>query len=186
MRFAILLCFWLNFGTENTTFVSVFDAHPFLYNPLTNMAQAYKPILSWFMSFVNNEVYANDHEFTDAQLGALTPNDVLHWMNVQTFGIPNPAPDANPTLAQSNTLKYWKKALSFFMPNKLMLWNRISNQGNPTRSTEIDDLIKRVKKKEVRKQAMQEDPWLPKNSDFCTPFWGDQTRTCESMAFQPW
>jgi hypothetical protein len=39
------------------------------------------------------------------------------------------------------------------MPNKLMAWNRLSNQGNPTRSIEINDLIKRVKKKEVRKQG---------------------------------
>mmetsp|Transcript_26866 Transcript_26866/g.38107 ORF Transcript_26866/g.38107 Transcript_26866/m.38107 type:complete len:262 (+) Transcript_26866:298-1083(+) len=113
----------------------------------------YKPTLVKLMSFLDNVQYEKNHIFTAEQLGALTPNDVLRWMNVQTFGIPNPALDANRTLAWSNTIKYWKKALSHFMPNRLMPWNRLSNQGNPTKSTEILDLIKRVKKKEARKEG---------------------------------
>jgi hypothetical protein len=39
------------------------------------------------------------------------------------------------------------------MPNKLTAWNAISGQGNPTRSIEVNELIKKVKKKEVRKQG---------------------------------
>jgi hypothetical protein len=32
----------------------------------------------------------------------------------------------------------------FFMPNKLMAWNAISGQGNPTRSIEVNKLVKAV------------------------------------------
>jgi hypothetical protein len=48
---------------------------------------------------------------------------------------------------------YYKKALSYFMPNRLMAWNELSLAGNPTRSVAVNDLIKAVKKKEVRKQG---------------------------------
>jgi len=40
------------------------------------------------------------------------------------------------------------------MPNRLMPWNAISGQGNPTRSIEVNTLIKKVKKKEVRKEGV--------------------------------
>jgi hypothetical protein len=46
-----------------------------------------------------------------------------------------------------------KKALSSFMPNKHMSWNEVTKQGNPTKSPEIHELIKRIKKKEVRGQG---------------------------------
>jgi hypothetical protein len=40
------------------------------------------------------------------------------------------------------------------MPNHLMPWNAISGQGNPTRSIEVNTLIKKVKKKELRKEGV--------------------------------
>jgi hypothetical protein len=40
------------------------------------------------------------------------------------------------------------------MPIFLMPWNAISGQGKPTRSIEVNTLIKKVKKKEVRKQGV--------------------------------
>jgi hypothetical protein len=48
---------------------------------------------------------------------------------------------------------YYKKALSYFMPNRLMTWKELSLVGNPTRSVFINNLIKAVKKKEVWKQG---------------------------------
>jgi hypothetical protein len=65
-----------------------------------------------------------------------------------------PEPDANPTQAQLSSLHYWKKAISYYMLNRLMPWNAISGQGNPTRSIEVNTLIKKVKKKEVRKEGV--------------------------------
>jgi hypothetical protein len=40
------------------------------------------------------------------------------------------------------------------MPNRLMPWNAISGQEKPTRSIEVNTLIKKVKKKEVRKKEV--------------------------------
>jgi hypothetical protein len=40
------------------------------------------------------------------------------------------------------------------MPNRLIAWSTTRNEGNPTRSNEINDLLKRVKRKEVRKQGV--------------------------------
>jgi hypothetical protein len=39
------------------------------------------------------------------------------------------------------------------MPNKLMAWNALAQTGNPTRSVEVNELIKAVKKAELRKQG---------------------------------
>jgi hypothetical protein len=63
---------------------------------------------------------------------------------------PDPDNDAKPTEAQSSSLLYWKKALSSYMPNRLMTWNVAIQQGNPTKSAEVNNLIKKVKKCEVR------------------------------------
>ena len=38
------------------------------------------------------------------------------------------------------------------MPNQLMSWNVIRGQDNPTQSIDVNDLIAKVKQKEVRKQ----------------------------------
>ena len=39
------------------------------------------------------------------------------------------------------------------MPDRLTAWVSVSNEGNPTRSIEVNSLIRRVKKKEARKQG---------------------------------
>jgi hypothetical protein len=39
------------------------------------------------------------------------------------------------------------------MPNRIACWDAIHNSGNPTKSKEVNQLIKFVKKKEVRKQG---------------------------------
>jgi hypothetical protein len=44
------------------------------------------------------------------------------------------------------------------MPNGLVSWNKLNNVGNPTKSIEINDLIKAVKKTEVRKQGKASTP----------------------------
>jgi len=107
----------------------------------------YKPVLVAMMSYLDDIAYNIDHNFSENQLGELTPADVLRWLNYKTYGDPEPDVDANPIGARSNSIKFYKKAISWFMPNKLLAWNSLSNCGNPTRSIEINELIKRVKKK---------------------------------------
>lgn len=62
------------------------------------------------MSYLDDQNYTSDQGFAVDQLSALTPADILRGMNMKTFGVPNPPLDANPTtLAQSNSMKYWKR-----------------------------------------------------------------------------
>ena len=109
----------------------------------------YKPYLIRLMNHADNTQYVPQHEFSEERLAQLTPDHVLRFMNKETFGVEHPTDDAPPQI-RSSSLKYMKKAISAFMVNKMMVWNEIANVGNPTRSTKINDLIKRVKKAEVR------------------------------------
>jgi hypothetical protein len=75
-------------------------------------------------------------------------------MNYKTFRTPFPGPDANPTGCRSSTILFWKKSISFFIPSKHHPWDSLTERGNPTRSGEILDLVKFVKKKQVRRQGV--------------------------------
>jgi hypothetical protein len=120
--------------------------------------QSYKPILIEMMSYLDQPAvaYTVDHEFTQEQLAALTPASIMQFFNFRAFGVPNPPQghDVDPLL-RSNTLKYWKKALSHFMPNRMMAWNELSGVGNPTRCNELNQLLRFVKRKEVRGQGAE-------------------------------
>lgn len=113
----------------------------------------YRPHLAKLMSFLDNVKYPKETVFTQERLLQIKPNDILRWMNVRAFGVPNPPPNANPLGARPTSIEYWKKAISSFMPNRLHPWNEALQMGNPTRSSEINDLIKRIKKKEVRNKG---------------------------------
>ena len=91
--------------------------------------------------------------FSDDELLALTPEHLHAYMCKYAFGTATPSVEDDPTFARSSTLEVAKKAISFYMPNRLMPWNSQTNSGNPTRSTQVNDLIKRIKKKEVRKEG---------------------------------
>jgi hypothetical protein len=121
---------------------------------LGGTGKVYKATLDHFMSFAMHRTYDRNYVYSDAELLEITPKMVFGWMNFRTFGTSLPAVDANPISARSSSLAYWKKAISFFHPNRLMPWSEGRQEGNPTRSVEINNLIKRVKKKEVRKQGV--------------------------------
>jgi hypothetical protein len=66
-----------------------------------------------------------------------------------------------------------QKALSFFMPNKLMQWNQLSNRGNPTKSIDINKLLTYVKKKRLINKEhhnRREDPLKSVNIIYCTVY----------------
>jgi hypothetical protein len=73
----------------------------------------YKYILASFMSFIHNHAagseYPCDHVHAIAVLAAVTPNDVLGYLNMKTFGTTEPAGDANPILARASSLAMDKK-----------------------------------------------------------------------------
>ena len=117
----------------------------------------YKRTLDHLMSFLHGlhstQSYGVDRRYTVEELYAITPSEVVRWMKFRTYGTPDPDVAANPLYARSNSLKFWKKSISFFMPNRLMPWSEARQEGNPTRSTLVNDLIKQVKRKEARKQG---------------------------------
>jgi hypothetical protein len=58
----------------------------------------YKPILVRVMSFLDDEEYNECENFTQEQLGGLTPNKLMLWFNDVTFGVSEPPTghDINP------------------------------------------------------------------------------------------
>ena len=106
------------------------------------------------MNLVNSTNYECDHNFSDEVLYTLTPAQIKRYLCLLAYGKEDPDVDVDhPTECRSSNLEFAKKAISSYMPNRNMTWNNQSNQGNPTRSSELNDLIKIVKKKEVRKQG---------------------------------
>ena len=103
------------------------------------------------MSYLDNQAYNKDEVFTEQRRQLITAEDVLKWLNFRCFGDPDPPSDQNPD-ARHHSLEFWKKSISYFMPNSHMPWNEISRCGNPTRSRKIGELLKKVKKKQVRGQ----------------------------------
>jgi hypothetical protein len=50
-----------------------------------------------------------DHVHAHEVLAAMTPNDVLSYLNMKTFGTTEPAGDANPISARANSVAIDKK-----------------------------------------------------------------------------
>ncbi len=73
-----------------------------------------KPSLESVMSSVHGVDYGRDRQYTKEKLRALTPDGVVRWwMNLKTFGIPDPHIDANPTFAGNNTLTFGSRLFHF-------------------------------------------------------------------------
>ena len=121
---------------------------------MTRSSNDYKTYLVALLSYLDNVQYEKNAQFSNERLLQITPKQILRWMNAKTFGMPDPPLGANPTSARSTSIMYWKKAISSFMPHRLQPWNEARQEGNPTKSQEINDLIARVKKKEVRRQGV--------------------------------
>lgn len=114
-------------------------------NKSTPPSPRYLTILCEFMAFFHEQPrpYPKDHEFSEDEITAITPRDVVKFMNVKAFGKPDPGPTAKLAGAGYSSLEFVKKAISFYMPNKEH-WDFESNHGNPTRSQLVKDLLARV------------------------------------------
>ena len=99
--------------------------------------------------------------YTTEQLLEIEPKQIASYLNRLAYGKENPNGDDKPVKCRSNTLAFVKKSLSHYMPRKLMPWDPISMTGNPTRSEEVNSIIKRVKKFEVRQQGVQSSATRP-------------------------
>jgi hypothetical protein len=114
------------------------------------------------MSYRDKAQYPKkNYAFQPELLVQVTPNDIYKWMAFKAYGKEDPGPNDNPTCGRSSSLMYYKKALSYFMPHRLMHWNFEQRSGNPTKSTDVNDLIKAVVKKEARQQGRKSQARRP-------------------------
>jgi hypothetical protein len=104
------------------------------------------------MSFIHRVDYDRGTLFPVEQRAAVTPNQIRQWMNKKAFGVRNPGPEARSTKCRSATLDVMKKAVSWYMPNRAA-WDCIRCSGNPTRSRDVNEVIKAVKKLQVRRRG---------------------------------
>ena len=113
----------------------------------------YKPYLVKCMNLVKGTNHTIEYNFSNEELFTLTPHEIKRYLATLSYGIEDPSPTDLPTTGRASTLEFAKKAISYYMPNRNMVWNMQTNQGNPTRSKDLNDFIKDVRKKEVRKQG---------------------------------
>jgi hypothetical protein len=79
--------------------------------------------------------YPRETVFEQDVLVAIKPRDIERWMCKKVYGMTDLGLDGHPIHGRSSSLEFYKKALSYFMPNKRMGWNKVTQAGNPTKSS---------------------------------------------------
>jgi hypothetical protein len=108
--------------------------------------------MNWFHSPLC-EPYNIDKTFTQTKISGIKPVDIHNWLAVKCFG----RADYNnneghwPALPRASMLYFMKNSVNFFMPNNHPQW--CNDQGNPTKSALVNDLITLVKKFEARREG---------------------------------
>jgi hypothetical protein len=88
------------------------------------------------------------------ELRQVTPEELMRWLNIRTFGVADAGRDmVIKPMGRASTLAFWKKAVSFYMPDCLHGWCSGSNEGDPTTCAEVNNFIKYIEKLEARKQG---------------------------------
>ena len=100
-------------------------------------------------------------DYSEDDLLSINPKQIVEYCSFGVYGVPNPLDNDKPTKGRSSWIEFQKKALSFSMPNRLAHWDAWPKSGNPTKSVELNNLIKNVKKKEVRKQGKESQARRP-------------------------
>ena len=93
----------------------------------------YRAVLTEFMGWRSGTDYASDHAFEDQELGAIQPIELKRWFTFKVYGKADIVSDDKPTEGRSSSIEFWKKAISYYMPNRLIGWNSLRLEGNPTR-----------------------------------------------------
>jgi hypothetical protein len=84
--------------------------------------------------------------FSLERLISITTNDIVCYFNTMAYGTLYPTEDdPGPPLCFSSTLFYQKKTILYFVSHQNMLWDDLAHQGNPTKSTSVNKVIKGVK-----------------------------------------
>ena len=116
-------------------------------------SHTYKPELVKCFNLSFGTSHDKHYNFSNEELFHLTPDHIYAYLAYKAFGTTQPSDTDKPTKGRSNSIEYAKKAISYFMPNKMMKWDLQNNSGNPTKSVIVNELIKRIKKAEVRREG---------------------------------
>ena len=87
--------------------------------------KAYHRYMVDFMSYRDDVQYENTTIFSEDQLSLVVPMDVLNWMKERTFGTTDPrvVQEEVEFCIRSSTLKAMKKAISWYMPERVVAWS---------------------------------------------------------------
>jgi len=115
-------------------------------------SRAYHPyIVKFAQTLFPNQGITSASTFRPSSFAGVTPHLVRNYLCTQTYGKAVITATDHPINWRSSTAEQAKKAISFYMPQSQPSWNPATMSGNPTKSKEVNDLIKRIKKDEVRK-----------------------------------
>ena len=105
--------------------------------------------------FCPDQEFEEGHVWSREQLMLVNPQEIVNYIKIRVYGREDANPDVDPPVHyRSSTVKQWKKSWSSFMLNRNMTWNEIARVGNPTRSTDINDLIRSMKRMEVQRRGV--------------------------------
>ena len=68
------------------------------------LKEQYKPYLIKLIRFKDGIQYELDHDFTNKEIGAITPDVIVRWMCLKFYVNPNPNPNDNPTQGRSSPI----------------------------------------------------------------------------------
>ena len=119
--------------------------------------QVYHRYLLDLMTFLTSIEYDKKHMFSEDELNAIVPLDLKRWFFYKVFGFHEGTnvvvPGETAFNIRSTTLEMMKKAISWYLPDRISCWSPRSKTGNPTKSKEVNDFIKYMRVMEVRKVA---------------------------------
>ena len=115
--------------------------------------QTYKSELIKCYNLAFGTNYDTSYNFLNDELFELTPAHFYSYLSLKIFGTTSPLATEKATQGRSSIIEYSKRAILYFMPNKLVKWDLQGDSGNPTISVIINELIKRVKKHKIRREG---------------------------------
>ena len=131
--------------------------HYIFYLLLVCMKKRYANCMKQFLDYIQAKINLPaiiSQQIPQELLLSITPKMIVGFFNAKAYGTAYPSKDDRPVRCRSNTLFFYKKALSSFMLNANSNWDDVLNRGNPTKAKEVNEMIKRVIKHEVRHEGV--------------------------------
>ena len=106
------------------------------------------------MAKIHGRDFTREHKWTKRELKAVTPDKIMKYLKMKIYGKEDADPDVDPPIYhRRNSVLYWKKAWSYFMIDQNTPWSVIAKHGNPTRSTQVNRLLRAMNKMEAARRG---------------------------------